>query len=163
MALKNFNGRQAKPENYRLSTSVAFSIWWCLWTPLYISILQNFGVATKEAITDGLISNTLLAAICAFVINNMRYYLPKKEKYLYVLIMSSALSAVWLVVVKLILKTIFKGDEVYLPYLQQTSVLRYTIAFLLISCNTLLSLLWYTQKEQQEETERKADMERTGP
>ncbi len=160
MALTNLNGRQTKPESNRLSTSIAFSIWWCIWTPLYISVLQNFGVAIKQAVADGFISNTLLAAICAFVINNMRYYLPKKEKYLYVLIMAGALSAIWLVVVKLILKTIFKGDEVYLPYLQQTAVLRFTIAFLLISCNTLLSLLWYTQKEQQEESERKADMER---
>ena len=148
------------PENYRLNTSIAFSIWWCMWTPVYISILQNFGVPTKQAITDGLISNILLAAICAFVINNMRYYLPKREKYLYVLIMGSALSVVWLLSVRLILKTIFKGDEVYLPYLQHTAVLRFAIAFLLISCNTLLSLLWHTQKEQQEENEHKADMEK---
>jgi two-component system, LytTR family, sensor kinase len=149
------NGKQKK-----ISTAVVFSAWWCIWTPLYISILQNFGVSVKQAVTDGLISNVLLAAICAFVINNMRYYLPKKEKYLYVLIMASTLTALWLVTIRLILKTIFKEDEAYLAYLQQTGVLRFTIAFLLISCNTLLSLLWYTQKEQQEESERKADMEK---
>jgi two-component system, LytTR family, sensor kinase len=131
-----------------------------MWTPLYISILQNFGVPTRQAITDGLISNTLLAAICTFVINNMRYYLPKREKYLYVLIMSGALSGIWLMAVKFILKTIFKGDEIYLPYLYHTATLRYTMAFLLISCNILLGLLWYTQKEQQEENERKTDMEK---
>jgi two-component system, LytTR family, sensor kinase len=113
-----------------------------------------------QAITDGLISNTLLALFCAFVINNMRYYLPKKEKYLYVLIMSFALSAVWLVLVKLILKTIYKEDNSYQQFLGNTVVLRYAVAFLMITCNTLLSLLWYTQKEQQEESERKADMER---
>ena len=144
----------------KLSKSIVFSIWWCIWTPLHISLLQTFGIEPIRAITDGLISNTLLAAFCAFVINNMRYYLPKKEKYLYVLIMSFALSAVWLLLVKLILKTIYKNDEVYLQFLGSTSTLRYAVAFLMITCNTLLSLLWYTQKEQQEETERKTDMER---
>ncbi len=155
MALTSLNGRQTK-----LNTSIVFSIWWCIWTPLHISLLQNFGIQTMQAITDGLISNTLLASFCVFVINNMRYYLPKKEKYVYVLIMSFALSAVWLVLVKLILKTIYKEDAVYQQFLGNTTVLRYAGAFLMITCNTLLSLLWYTQKEQQEESERKADMEK---
>lgn len=149
------NDRQTK-----LNKSFIFSIWWCIWTPLHISILQNFGIETIQAITDGLISNTLLAAFCAMVVNNMRYYLPKKEKYLYVLIMSFALSTVWLLLTKLILKTIYKSDEAYLQLLGNSSSLRYAVAFLMISCNTLLSLIWYSQKEKQEETERKADMEK---
>lgn len=44
--------------------------------------------------------------------------------------------------------------------LAQTSIIRYAIAFLLIGCCTVLSLLWYTQKDQQADTERKQDMER---
>jgi sensor histidine kinase YesM len=149
------NDRQTK-----LNKSIVFSIWWFIWTPFHISLLQNFGIETMQAIVDGFVSNALLSAFCGFVINNMRYYLPKKEKYVYVFIMSFALSAVWLLSVKFILKTFYKGDEAYLQFLGNTSVLRYAVAFLMITSITLISLLWYTQKEQQEETERKADMER---
>ena len=58
------------------------------------------------------------------------------------------------------LKNIYKHDEAYLYLLQHTLVLRYAMAFLMIACNTLLSLLWYTQKEQREDTERRADTEK---
>lgn len=140
--------------------SFAFSVWWCIWTPVHISMVQNFGVGTLPAIVDGLVSNALLGLLCVFIINNMRYYLPKKEKYLYVLFMSFALSALWLLLSKFILKNIYKDSADYILFLQHSSLIRFAIAFLMIACNTLLGLLWYTQKEQQEETERKTDMER---
>jgi LytS/YehU family sensor histidine kinase len=44
--------------------------------------------------------------------------------------------------------------------LRHTMVLRYAVAFLMIACNTLLSLLWYTQKEQEEDNERRADTQK---
>ncbi len=155
MALTIFNGGSTK-----LTASFAFVAWWCVWTPFHISLLRQFGIADRVAITDGITSALFLSGVCAFIINNMRYYLPKKEKYLYVLVMSFALSAVWLSVTALTLKTIYKNDAFYLQFFQHTSVLRYAVGFLLISCNTLLGLLWYTQKEQQQESDRKADMER---
>jgi two-component system, LytTR family, sensor kinase len=159
LALTKFNGGNTRPGSFRMTTSLAFVAWWCLWTPLHISLLRQFGVADMMAVTDGIISTLFLAGLCAFIINNMRYYLPKKEKYLYVLVMSFALSAIWLAVLMLILKTIYKDNAVYLQFLQRTAVLRYAAGFLLISCNTLVSLLWYTQKEQQQESDRKTDME----
>ena len=143
-----------------MTTPLAFVAWWCLLTPLHIALLRHFGVDDTASITDGIISTLLLAGLCAFIINNMRYYLPKKEKYLYVLVMSFALSAIWLAVLILILKAIYKNNSGYLQFLQHTSVLRYAGGFLLLSCNTLVGLLWYTQKEQQQESERKADLER---
>jgi LytS/YehU family sensor histidine kinase len=117
-------------------------------------------VPTATAFADGLVSNILLAALCLFIISNMRYYLPKKEKYWYVLFMSFALSAVWLAFSRLILKIIFKHDEFYLLFLKQSLVLRYAMAFFIIACNTLVSLLWYTQKDEQDENDRKAAIEK---
>jgi len=90
----------------------------------------------------------------------MRYYLPKKEKYLYVLFMSIALSVAWLLLVQFILKYNYKTDTGYIQFLQDSIVIRFAYAFLLLTCNTLGGLLWYTQKEQQEDSERKADMEK---
>jgi LytS/YehU family sensor histidine kinase len=56
---------------------------------------------------------------------------------------------------------IFKRDDPYLIFLKQSLVLRYAMAFFIIACNTLLSLLWYTQKDEQEENERKVAIEKT--
>jgi sensor histidine kinase YesM len=153
-----FTNRSNKTTPQR--TTILIAVCWLVWLLLYSTIINQFDIATATAITDGLVSNILLAAICLFIINNMRYYLPKKEKYWYVLFMSFALSAVWLALSRLVLKIIFKLDEPYLIFLKQSLVLRYLMAFFIIACNTLLSLLWYTQKDEQEENERKTDIEK---
>jgi sensor histidine kinase YesM len=153
-----FTNRNNKPSQQR--KTLLFATCWCVWILLYSAILYQFGVAAATAFTDGMVSNILLAALCLFIISNMRYYLPKKEKYWYVLFMSFALSAVWLAFSRLILKIIFKHDEFYLLFLKQSLVLRYAMAFFIIACNTLLSLLWYTQKDELEENERKAAIEK---
>lgn len=157
--IKNNNTKRVQ-VSFKKPALVVFAAWWGVWTPLHISLLRHFGVNDGIAIADGIISTLFLAAICGFIINNMRYYLPKREKYLYVLVMSFALSAIWLAILSTILKVIFKENDNYLQFLRHTSVMRYAVGFLLIACNTLLSLLWYTQKEQQQENDRRSDTEK---
>ncbi len=147
-------------RSHRAQATIVFAAWWCICTPLQIALLRHFDVGDKEAITDGIISGLFLSALCAVVVNNMRYYLPKKEKYLYVAVMSFALSGIWLGAIMLTLKTIYKDNPIYLEHLQQTATLRYAMAFLVITCNTLTGLLWYTQQQQQKEQERNSDMEK---
>ncbi len=138
----------------------AFIAWFGIWSMLQIMVLQDFGIATSRAIIDAIISNLLLEAACLLIINNMRYYLPKREKYWYVLVISIGLSLLWLLVMRVSLWAIFKNDAAYMHSLAQTTIIRYAIAFLLIGCCTVLSLLWYTQQDQQADTQRKQDMER---
>lgn len=134
--------------------------WFGIWSILQTMVLQDFGIATSRAITDAVISNLLLEAACLLVINNMRYYLPKREKYWYTLVISIALSSLWLLVMRVSLWALFKHDTAYMYSLSQSSYIRYAIAFLMIGCCTVLSLLWYSQRDQQADNERKQDLER---
>ncbi|MBC7866887.1 MAG: histidine kinase [Gloeobacteraceae cyanobacterium ES-bin-316] len=90
----------------------------------------------------------------------MRYYLPRREKYWYTLILAISLSALWLLLVRLSLWGLFKKDTVYMQLLSQSSFIRFTIAFLMIGFCTTLSLLWYSQRDMQQDQLRKQDMER---
>jgi two-component system LytT family sensor kinase len=155
LAYKNNRG-----GNKKLNTTIVFVVCWLIWAGIQSWLLKYFGINAKIAWTDAAVSYILLAAFCLFIISNMRYYLPKKEKYLYVVVMSVALSALWLALVIFILKAIYKNENSYLLLLQHTLVLRYAVGFLMIACNTLLSLLWYTQKEQQDDNERRAHTEK---
>ncbi len=134
--------------------------WFGIWSTLQIMILQDFGISTSRAMADAVISNILMIAVCLLVINNMRYYLPKREKYWYSIFVSIALSGLWLLLMRVSLWGLFKNDTAYMLSLSQTALIRYIIAFLMIGCCTVLSLLWYTQKEQQADSLRKQDMER---
>ncbi len=139
---------------------VAFFSWFGVWTTLQLKLLQDFGVPLSRAITDAVISNLVLQGLCLLVLNNMRYYYPRRERYWYTIVVSLVMSGIWLFLVRMSLWAIFKNDAAYLASLSQTSYIRFAMAFLMIGSCTVLSLLWYAQKDQQADANRKLDMER---
>jgi sensor histidine kinase YesM len=123
-------------------------VWWIVMSMIHYFIIMNQNLTITEKITDSIVSYGLLAFMSLLIINNMRYYLPKQEKYLYVLIVSLVITGIWLWFSKFILNLFFRGDVNYLSYQANTSGLRFGISFLSFSCLSLVSLLWYAQEEQ---------------
>jgi len=136
-----------------------FAIWWLIWFAVHYSVLLNYGITQLQAFADSFISNILLAGCCLLIINNMRYYLPRREKYWYVLAMSFGLACLWLVATRLLLWAFFKNENTYLAMVSSSSTIRYAVAFLIFGCMATLCLLWYTQKEQKEMDARKTEAE----
>jgi sensor histidine kinase YesM len=124
------------------------------------SVLKNYNLKSIEIITDAVVSNILLTGGCLLIFNNMRYYLPRKEKYWYVLTISVSLTGICYLLAKGLLWIIFQDNAHYIEALDQSAGIRFGILFLLIGCMSMVSLLWYTQEEQQTMSERKADSER---
>lgn len=137
-----------------------FIAWFSVWSTLQVKVLMDFNIPVLQAVTDAIISNLLLEAVCLLIINNMRYYLPKQEKYWYTLVISLALSSIWLLALRVILWALFKNDLAYMASLAHSSTIRFAVAFLVIGCCTVLSLLWYGQRNQQADADRKLDLER---
>ena len=135
-----------------------FIAWFGVWSTLQVKVLMDFGVPAAKAVTDAIVSNLLLEAICLLI--NMRYYLPRQEKYWYTLAISLALSSIWLLLLRVILWALFKTDTAYMSSLAHSSTIRFAIAFLIIGCCTVLSLLWYAQRNQHADVARKQDLER---
>jgi two-component system, LytTR family, sensor kinase len=134
-------------QKIRTSFIILFSIWWSAWFIIQWVALQDMGIEPVKGMVDALLSSSVLAAFALLIIKNMRFYLPGKERYLYVLIVSATFSAIWLMIVKQILKLIFSSDTVFLQALSHTGTLRFAFAFLMLGCITMLSLLWYSQRE----------------
>lgn len=139
---------------------LAFTSWWMVWTVIHVWVLSEYEIAFFSALSDAVLSNFLLAAFCLLVVNNMQYYLPRKERYWYILIVSLVLSSIYLFVGRLLLRFLFKEDESYLNLLKQSFYIRYITVFLMIGCMSMISLLWYTLKEQQENEQRKEEAEK---
>ena len=138
---------------------IIFISWWLVWMFVQFLVIISYITSISQSLTDSLVCNILLAASCLLITNNMKFYLPKRERYWYVLIMSLVLSAIWLFVVKNCLRLIFKSDTVYLHFLDASIYIRYVIGFLMIGCMGIMSLLWYTLQEQQEANRRKEEAE----
>ncbi|MEO8172275.1 MAG: histidine kinase [Sediminibacterium sp.] len=138
---------------------IIFISWWLVWIAIQFMLISNYDNTLTQSIIDSILCNCLLAACCLLIINNMKFYLPQKERYWYLLIMSVVLSGLWLVIVKFVLKLLFKGDSPYLIFLDHSVYIRFVIAFLMIGCMAIMSLLWYTLQEQQEADRRKEQAE----
>jgi two-component system, LytTR family, sensor kinase len=126
-------------------------------------LLAGFGLSFEVALTDSTVSNTLLALACAFISNNMQYYLPKKERYWYILFISLGISGIILSLCKWILVPLLNdklGDSSYALFFSRSWPVRCDIIFLQAGCMTILSVLWYSSEEQQQNMQRKADAEK---
>ncbi len=138
---------------------ISFLSWWLVWSIVQAMVLLSYGASSLESITDSLVCNGLLAAGCLLIVNNMKYYLPQKERYWYILFMSTVISGIWLWLVKTILKLIFSASPVYLALIDNSLFIRFVIGFLMIGCMAVMSLLWYTLLEQQDISRRKEQAE----
>ncbi|HWK07681.1 MAG TPA: histidine kinase [Puia sp.] len=140
-----------------------FISWWLIWALLQTMLLVGFDLPFGIALSDSLVSNTLLALACGFISNNLQYYLPKKERYWYILFVSLGLSGLILLACKGILVPLLSektGDNSYALFFSRSWPVRFDIIFLQMGCMTILSVLWYSSEEEQQNLQRKADAER---
>lgn len=137
-----------------------FTGWWLCWAAVHFYVVQSYGIHLRTALADSLISNALLAGACLLIINNMRYYLPRKERYGYLLALSLVLSLLWIALARFILWALHPGYPDYRIILAESTTLRFGLAFLMTGCVSAMSLLWFTLREQKQADEQKADLEK---
>ncbi|HUM47014.1 MAG TPA: histidine kinase [Chitinophagales bacterium] len=159
----------SNPVNfYQLSTAplsvnrlrLSFIAFWIIWSVVHVVVIHSLGFSWQLSIIDSSVMNATLAAACLLVSNNLRYYLPQQHRYWYILLWSIGLSALWMFICRGILMHVIRGNETYLSLLNSSVLIRSAIAFLLIGCMAIASVLWYTLQEQKENEQRKADAER---
>ena len=149
---------------FRHKPVVAGIIYWGIISVVYstilVSVLKNFNLTKTEVVVDVSLNNILVTCSCILILNNMRFYLPRHEKYWYILTVGLGLSGICSLIARGLLWLIFKSDPHYLQSFSQSTGIRFGISFLLTGCISMMGLLWFTQEEQQTMNERKSDTER---
>ncbi len=139
---------------------IFFTVWWLVCALLqYITLIQ-VNIDRAHAVTDSIISNALLAASCFFISNNMKYYLPRQEKYWYILVVSITGSFLWMLAQQGAMWVVFKTGDNYTEVIHASWGIRFGAGFLLISSMSMFSLLWYSQQEQKEMDRRTIETEK---
>ena len=123
-------------------------------------MLRQLNIDNVHAIADSVISNALLAISCFFISNNMKYYLPRQEKYWYLLVVSLTVSFLWMLAQQGVMWMIFQEGDNYADVIHASWSIRFGAGFLLISSMSMFSLLWYSQQEQKEADSRKVEAEK---
>lgn len=143
-----------------LKFRIIFIICWAVMIADYIMVLHYFGLPWEAAIIDSVICNTLLLLICLLMMNTLRYYLPRGKQYIHIFSICLFLTIVWLLLVKWLLKISLEHYPGYMDILSHSLSIRFSIAFLLLGCITMISMLWFNQQEQKENETRKMDAEK---
>lgn len=133
--------------------------WWLIVSAVHAYVLSELSFTVHEILIDTLITSGLLGGISFLIVNNMRYYLPQREKYWYILFIGICVSGMGSLLSKFLFN-VFLGDDVhYIELSQHTAGIRFGVGFLLVSCIAMISLLWYNQEEQKEMNERRTEAE----
>lgn len=139
----------------------AYIFFWVVMLVDHTCVLHWFGLPWTAAMLDSGISNFLLLLLSLLVINILRFYLPKGEQHVNIFALCLLLSLVWIFLSRWLLQlTLGCCVDGYSYILQHSIPIRFSIGFLLLGCITLVSILWFSQKEQKENEERKIDAEK---
>ena len=123
-------------------------------------MLQNFDIEWKIALIDSVGSNALLAAATILIIHTLGFYRPANKNYFYLLVWCVVISIIWTATVKFGLISLFAENESYKTFLMRSIPVRFDMAFLVIGCSVIMSMLWYNLEEKKYMETRKSDAEK---
>ena len=139
---------------------IIFSICWLLIIADHIFLLRWFGLSWTIAVADSLVNDGLLIASCLLVIMMLHYYLPQREKYFHLVSWCLLITLIAVLLTKVILKSIFSGDEAYLAFFRRSLWIRSSFDLLLLGCFVLVTVIWYNWQEQSEQEGIRQDAEK---
>lgn len=134
-------------KQIKLSCSVMLASWMGI-CALLIYYALNF--SWQIAVADSIVSNGLLAAGCVVISNMLGYYQAKNERLVFILILTTMLTAVVVILAKYSLNYLFINQTSYKLFLDFSLPFRAIIAFLCLSWCALANILWYRLEEQSE-------------
>lgn len=136
------------------------AVWWLLCMALQYMVLDQIEIDLFHAATDAIVSNIILAFFCFLLGNVMKYYLPRQEKYWFLLISSILVCVIWLFLFQVAMHIILPKNDSYVDFIKSSFTIRFGAGFLLVSSLTMFSMLWYAQQDQKKDQARKAETDR---
>lgn len=137
-----------------------FITWWLIWAAIQSWILYGLDYSLQLSVKDSVLSNLLLAGACILIGNNLKYYLPRQQRYSYLLGLCVLTSGAWLLAIKYLLQNAITGNENnYDLFLVKSLPVRFAVAFLVIGCMTMISVVWHGFEDQKNSAQRKAEAE----
>jgi signal transduction histidine kinase len=139
--------------------------YWYMGCWLFLSCWQAvllfwYGLDWELAFQDSLLCNLLLGIACWLISNNLYYYRPGQNRYLYVGLWCLLLAASWILLLSYLLPLLPGTSPEYEALLVKSLPLRFFIGLLIISWAALMSLVWYTHQDQKSQDLRQADTEK---
>lgn len=155
MTLKSTSHTPSRQRLVNISCFVIFLGYAILQTAL----LWWFGISFQVALHDSLISAASITVGCFAIASALQYYLPRKERYIYIVVWGLVLAACCTSITRWSILYLL-GDNDYISSVDRSLPLRFCVYALLIAWVAIINILWNIQSEYKENEDRKADAER---
>jgi two-component system LytT family sensor kinase len=132
-----------------------FCISWFVWICVHHLALYYSGVGWFTALTDSIVSNALLIFIAMLIITILRFYLPRNNGFLHLLVWVMVLTVGWFFANDYLLRWFIK-DEGYHQLLVKSWPLRAAIGFLISSMSTVIAYAYFNWQEKAETDKQKS-------
>jgi two-component system, LytTR family, sensor kinase len=139
----------------------AFATGWIILIIMQGGVLHYwFELSWIAAFTDSAFSNLILLLACLLIMNTLRFYMPRRDKYLHIIFWCILETSLWLTLINWLLPLFLKSFEGYALFMDQSLAVRWSVGFLVMGANTLLSVVWYNWEEQKGDEQRQRDAEK---
>ncbi len=139
---------------------IIFGISWLIALADFVLVLRWFGQSWQVAIIDSYISITSLLLLSLLIMNTLRFYTPRRERYMNIFTWCLFLMGIWLALIHWLLLLTAGNYEGYKSFLNSSMPVRGSIALLILGCIALISVVWYNSEEQKQIEQRKAGAEK---
>ena len=139
---------------------IIFILGWLIVIADNIFLLRWFGLSWKTAAVDSLVNGFHLIMASLLIINMLRYYLPRRERVVHLLVLCLILTGAILLLTNWALSNFFRTDDAYIAFLSDSMIIRGSLDFLLLGCVTLITVIWYIWQDQKEIDFRNQDAEK---
>ena len=139
---------------------IIFGISWILALTEFFLVLKWLGLSWQVAVIDSSISIVSLLMFSLLIMNTLRFYTPRRERYVNILTWCLFLMGVWLAINHWLLLLTAGHFDGYHQFLKNSMPVRGSIALLILGCVSLISVVWFNSEEQKQMDERKTNAEK---
>jgi len=139
---------------------IIFSISWIITLADFSLVLKWFGQPWQVDIIDSSISTVSLLLFSLLIMNTLRFYTPRRERYINIFTWCLFLMGIWLAFTHWLLLLTAGNFEGYRQFLKNSMPVRGSIGLLILGCIALISVVWFNSEEQKQTEQRKTDAEK---
>lgn len=150
MAISPFRSRQFL---------LPFCISWFIWISVQELALYQMGLTWFEALTDSIVSNSLLIYVSLLMFTILRFYLPRTNTVLNLFFWVIVLTTGWFFATDKLLDLIYGTNQHYQSIVNNTWPIRFAIGFLINGCISVIGYAYFNWQERAETEKKKTEAE----
>jgi two-component system, LytTR family, sensor kinase len=143
-----------------LQFMVPFCISWFVWISVHQLALYSLGIDWFTALTDSIVSNTLLIFVAMLIFTVFRFYLPRNRGFVNLLVWMIVLTTGWFFLNNWLLGLLLNENPGYQLFLYNGWPVRAATGFLINGCTVLIGYAYFNWQEKRETEQQKTEAEK---